>query len=79
MQRLELTTFSELADSLNVPEQGNLPENANVLPDSFADWLARPSGVIASESVPEQGVFVELINECPPRNVGASAARARRR
>jgi hypothetical protein len=54
----------ELADRTDLPGKDEVPEPDKVVPDSFADWLARPSQTITSESQPEQGIFAGMMDEC---------------
>jgi hypothetical protein len=54
----------ELTDSTNSPVDGSASKAEKVVPDSFSDWLARPSATITAGSEPEQGIFVGMLNEC---------------
>jgi len=68
MQRFQFTnTLFELTDRTDSPEHEGLPESDKVVPDSLADWLARPSETITAEPQPEQGIFAGLMKECPVR------------
>ena len=68
MQRFQFTkSLFELTDQTGSPEDDGMPESEKALPDSFADWLARPSQTITAEPQPEQGIFAGLMNECPVR------------
>ena len=68
MQRFQFASaLYELTDLPGSPGQDALSESARVVPDSFADWLARPSQTITSEPKPEQGIFLGLMSECRVR------------
>ena len=45
-----------------------LPESDKVVPDSFADWLARPADTITACSEPEPAIFMRLMNKCCEQN-----------
>jgi hypothetical protein len=70
MQRFQLINILfELTDRTDSPEQQGLSESDKVVPDSLADWLARPSQTITAEPQSEQGIFAGLMKECPVRVV----------
>jgi hypothetical protein len=78
MQRFQPTnTLLELTDLTDSPDPEGLPESDKVVPDSFADWLARPSQTITPEPQPEQGIFAGLMSECPVQTIVGQPMRRR--
>ena len=79
MPRFQFTRSPfELTDQIDSPGMDSVSEPDNVVPDSFADWLARPSRTITPEPQSEQGIFAGLMNECPVQTVAGQSLRRRR-
>jgi len=78
MQRFQFTrSLFELTDQIDSPGKDGVPEPNKVVPDSFAEWLARPSQTITPEPQSEQGIFAGLMNECLVRTIAGQSLRRR--
>jgi hypothetical protein len=61
MQRIDISKPLVLSAKSESPPPAQFPlENARPVPDSFADWLARPAQTITAGPEPNEGVFVNL-------------------
>lgn len=68
MQRSQVRpSAADLAGTSDSPVGESVPTAQRIVPDSFSEWLARPSQTIsiAGDSEPHQGIFAALLNECP--------------
>jgi hypothetical protein len=80
MQRLpSKTPFIALTDARNSSDRDFSPQPNKVVPDSFAEWLARPADTISAGPEPGQGVFMRLMNECCEQNFNRVPAKPGRR
>jgi hypothetical protein len=78
MPRFQFTkSLFDLTDPMDSPGQDGVPEPGKVVPDSFAEWLARPAQTITPEPQSEQGLFAALMNECPVRIIAEQSLRRR--
>ena len=76
MPRFQFTrSLFELTDQIDSPARDGVSEPDKVVPDSFADWLARPSRTITPEPQPEQGVFSGLMYECRVQTIAGQSLR----
>ena len=79
MLRFQFTrSLFEPTDQIDSPGKDGVSEQDKVVPDSFADWLARPSQTITPEPQCEQGFFEGLMNECPVQAIAGPSLRHRR-
>ena len=80
MQRFQRTSpLVNLTDRVYSPEGDVFSEAANAVPSSFTDWLAQSTCPIAADAEPEQGMFVELMNQCTTQNISRPPAKIFRR
>jgi len=65
MPRLDKTNHQNIqqdsVDLTAIDEHKDL----NVVPNSFSEWLAQPASTISDSDMPEQGILLPVVNECP--------------
>ncbi|MDR3377134.1 MAG: hypothetical protein P4M10_00490 [Verrucomicrobiae bacterium] len=64
MQRVRVIKTVDLTDLSDSSTDDLSPKTEPVVPDSFAEWLAQPSGTITGGPDLAQGVFVGVMNQC---------------